>query len=93
MLADRYIRTDFTSQEDFEKNFQLNIPEHFHFAYDEVDMIMRVINGELDPDTYVVEYTPDVYINYYQMSLQDIQDWYNTQYLPDTELDLVGMFG
>ena len=63
------------------------------FAYDEVDMIMRVIKGELDPDTYVVEYTPDVYINYYQMSLQDIQDWYNTQYLPDTELDLVGMFG
>ena len=42
MLADRYIRTDFTSQEDFEKNFQLNIPEHFHFAYDVVDEYARL---------------------------------------------------
>lgn len=37
MLADRYIRTDFTSQEDFEQHFELKIPEHFHFAYDVVD--------------------------------------------------------
>jgi ABC-type sugar transport system substrate-binding protein len=63
------------------------------FAYAEVDMIMQVINGELDPDTYTVQYTPDVYINYYKMSLQEIQDWYNTQYMPDTKLDLVGQFG
>ena len=42
MLADRYIRTDFTSQEDFEKNFTLNIPEHFHFAYDVVDEYARL---------------------------------------------------
>ena len=42
MLADRYIRTDFTSQEDFEKNFQLNIPERFHFAYDVVDEYARI---------------------------------------------------
>ncbi len=41
MLADRYIRTDFTSQEDFEKNFTLRIPEHFHFAYDVVDEYAR----------------------------------------------------
>lgn len=63
------------------------------FAYAQIDMIMRLINGELDPDTYVVEYTPDVYFNYYQNSLQEMQDWYNTQYMPDTELDLVGTFG
>jgi len=42
MLADRYIRTDFTSQEDFEKHFQLNIPRHFHFAYDVVDEYARI---------------------------------------------------
>lgn len=42
MLADRYIRTDFTSQEDFTKNFQLTIPEHFHFAYDVVDEYARL---------------------------------------------------
>ena len=42
MLADRYIRTDLTSQEDFEKNFILNVPEHFHFAYDVVDEYARI---------------------------------------------------
>ena len=42
MLADRYIRTDLTSQEDFEKNFSLNVPEHFHFAYDIVDEYARI---------------------------------------------------
>ena len=42
MLADRYIRTDFTSQEDFEKNFTLNVPPHFHFAYDIVDEYARI---------------------------------------------------
>lgn len=42
MLADRYIRTDFTSQEEFEKHFTLNIPDHFHFAYDVVDEYARI---------------------------------------------------
>ncbi len=42
MLADRYIPTDLTSQEDFEKHFYLNIPEHFHFAYDVVDEYARI---------------------------------------------------
>ena len=41
MLADRYLRTDFASQEDFEQNFRLTIPEHFHFAYDVVDEYAR----------------------------------------------------
>ena len=41
MLADRYIRTDFTSQEDFERNFSLKIPERFHFAYDIIDEYAR----------------------------------------------------
>ena len=42
MLADRYIPTELTSQEDFEKNFQLNIPEQFNFAYDVVDEYARI---------------------------------------------------
>ena len=37
MLAGRYARLDFASQEDFEKNFRLDIPESFNFAYDIVD--------------------------------------------------------
>ena len=45
MLANRYIRTDFTSQEDFEQNYVLNIPERFNFAYDIVDEYAR-----LEPD-------------------------------------------
>ena len=42
MLADRYIRTDLTSQEDFEKNFTLRVPQRFHFAYDVVDEYARL---------------------------------------------------
>ena len=42
MLADRYIPTDLTSQEDFEKNFYLKIPDQFHFAYDIVDEYARI---------------------------------------------------
>ena len=42
MLADRYIPTDLTSQEDFEKHFYLNVPERFHFAYDVVDEYARL---------------------------------------------------
>lgn len=42
MLADRYIRTDFVSQEDFEQNFSLRVPKRFHFAYDVVDEYARI---------------------------------------------------
>ncbi len=41
MLAQRYVRMDFASQEDFEKNFTLNIPERFNFAYDIIDEYAR----------------------------------------------------
>jgi ABC-type sugar transport system substrate-binding protein len=58
------------------------------FAYAQIDMIMSIINGQLDPDTYVVKYTPDVYFNYYKDSLQKMEDWYNTQYMPDSPLDI-----
>ena len=42
MLATRYIRTDFTSQKEFEQNYVLNIPERFNFAYDIVDEYARI---------------------------------------------------
>ena len=58
------------------------------FAYAEVDMMMQLINGELDPNTYVEKFTPDCYFNYYKDSIQVLQDWFNTQYMPDTKLDL-----
>lgn len=62
-------------------------------AYSEIDMMMSIINGEMEADTYVEKTTPDVYFNYYKDSLQDMQDWYNTQYMPDKPLDIVGTFG
>jgi ribose transport system substrate-binding protein len=58
------------------------------FAYSQIDMIMKLIKGELDPDTYVEMYTPDCYFNYYKDSLQVMEDWFNTQYMPDTPLNL-----
>ncbi|MDP4108529.1 MAG: AMP-binding protein [Bacillota bacterium] len=36
-LIDRFCRTDFSSYEDFYKNFKLKIPENFNFAFDVVD--------------------------------------------------------
>ena len=50
MLADRYIRTDFVSQEDFEQNFSLRVPKRFHFAYDVVDEYARI-----SPETVIYE--------------------------------------
>ena len=52
MLANRYIRTDFASQEDFERNYVLNIPERFNFAYDIVDEYAR-----LEPDKPAMVWT------------------------------------
>ena len=42
MLADRYVRMDFASQEDFEQHYTLRIPERFNFAYDIVDEYARI---------------------------------------------------
>ncbi len=58
------------------------------FAFAQVDMIMELINGTLDNDTYVERTTPDVYFNYYKDSLEDLQEWFNVQYNPETPLDL-----
>ena len=58
------------------------------FAISQIDMIMDLITGKLDPDTYVEKTTPDCYFNYYKDSLQVMQDWYNSQYFPEKPLDL-----
>ncbi|MDR2628344.1 MAG: AMP-binding protein [Dysgonamonadaceae bacterium] len=37
-MLERYLKkTEFTSQEDFEKNYEVIVPENFNFAYDIVD--------------------------------------------------------
>ena len=41
-LLNKYInRDDFTSYEDFNQNFKINVPEDFNFAYDIVDTYAR----------------------------------------------------
>ena len=38
-MLDRFLKkSTFTSQEDFEKNFEFVIPENFNFAYDVMDV-------------------------------------------------------
>lgn len=58
------------------------------FAYAEIDMLMDIINGKIDANTYVENTTPDCYFNYYKDSVESMQDWFNTQYMPETPLDL-----
>ena len=36
-LVNKYVRTDFTSHEDFTENFDINMPDNFNFGYDVVD--------------------------------------------------------
>lgn len=38
-LVNQYVRTDFTSHEDFVENFDVNMPENFNFGYDVVDVL------------------------------------------------------
>jgi ribose transport system substrate-binding protein len=58
------------------------------FAYAQIDMMIKLIKGEIDPNVYVEMFTPDCYFNYYKDSIQAMQDWFNTQYMPATPLDL-----
>ena len=38
IMVERFLsQTSFTTQEDFIKNFKINVPENFNFGYDVVD--------------------------------------------------------
>lgn len=50
------------------------------FAYAQVDMMMDVILGKVAPDEVTVRQVSDVYFNYYKNTVQEMQDWFNTQY-------------
>ncbi|MCL2230170.1 MAG: AMP-binding protein [Treponema sp.] len=46
-LLDKYLpRTDFESYEDFYKNFKIDIPENFNFAYDVIDELAKAKPNE-----------------------------------------------
>ncbi len=59
-----------------------------NFAYAQVDLMMDVINGKVDPDKDLLRSTPDVYFNYYKDTLMDLQNWFNTQYFG--KIDIAG---
>jgi ribose transport system substrate-binding protein len=56
------------------------------FAYAQVDLMMDVINGKVDPDKYSEVMSQDVYFNYYKDTMQQMQDWFNTQYFGNIDL-------
>ena len=56
------------------------------FAYAQVDLMMDVINGKVKPDEYSEVMSQDVYFNYYKDTMQQMQDWFNTQYFGSIDL-------
>ncbi len=40
-LVNKYVRTDYTSHEDFYNHFEMNMPENFNFGYDVVDELAK----------------------------------------------------
>ena len=56
------------------------------FAYAQIDMMMDVINGKINPDKYSEVVSQDVYFNYYKDTMQQMQDWFNTQYFGSIDI-------
>ena len=52
----------------------------------QIDTLMKTINGELDPDKQTVIDVFDKNIDYYSMTLKDIQDWMNSEYFTNVDL-------
>jgi hypothetical protein len=61
-------------------------PQLFAYAY--VDTMMKVINGQIEPDTHSQVEAYNLYMDYYSMKVKDYEGWFNTQYKPDKPLDI-----
>ena len=61
-------------------------PQIFAFAY--VDTMMKVINGQIEPDKHSQVEAYNLYIDYYSLKVKDYESWFNTQYKPDKALDI-----
>ena len=61
-------------------------PQIFAYAY--VDTMMKVIKGEIAPDKHSQVEAYNLYIDYYSMKVKDYESWFNTQYKPDSPLDI-----
>ena len=54
-MIERFLKqTEFTDFEDFKKNYELKVPEHFNFAYDIVDEWAKI-----EPDKNALLWTND----------------------------------
>ena len=54
-MIERFLKqTKFTSQEDFIRNFHIEVPDNFNFAYDVMD-----VWAEEDPDKLALLWTND----------------------------------
>ncbi len=51
-LFENYVRKDYEDYEDFYKNYKLNVPENFNFAYDCMDVL-----AEKSPDKLAMRWT------------------------------------
>lgn len=56
------------------------------FAYAEVDYMMDIINGKVDPDKFEQRNVADVYFNYYKNTVDELQTWFNTQYFGSIDI-------
>lgn len=72
-MLEKYLsQTHFTSQEDFIKNLNINVPENFNFAYDVVDEWARI-----EPERKALLWTNDQ-DDYRQFTFKDIK-YYSDQ--------------
>ena len=49
-MLEKYVRTDFKDQQDFEQNYSVKVPENFNFTYDVVDEWARTAPDKLAMD-------------------------------------------
>lgn len=56
------------------------------FAYAQVDLMMDDILGKVNPDEYSLKVVEDKYFNYYKDSVDDLQNWFNTQYFGNLDI-------
>jgi ABC-type sugar transport system substrate-binding protein len=55
-------------------------------AYAQIDTLMKVINGEIDPDKQTIIDVFDKNLDYWSTPLKDIQDWMNAEYFTNVDL-------
>lgn len=45
-LINRFAQREFSSYEDFDKNFKINVPKNFNYGFDVIDEYARLCPGQ-----------------------------------------------